>query len=276
MTHEEMIGWFASIVCGKPDGMSPDECHATIARQNPLCSGYKCCRIKEKSEEQLAYAKIPTDRNVFLSACPGSGKTEVIGLKAAYEIRQWDRQPGGIAVLTFTNNAADVICQRVCQFVGAERAAYPHFVGTLSSWLHGYIANPFAHLLTGYEGVGGDRSIRLIDQDCAADFLKGFQTAPYPHSGPIKANEYYWDCEKKCYVFDSRSNTVDTVRQRIQFTAEQREELRDKKRSFMRHGCATHHDVEFICLRLLSEHKGLADRVSRRFPLILSDCAIIT
>jgi DNA helicase-2/ATP-dependent DNA helicase PcrA len=271
MARDEEIEWFASTVCGKPDHISPDECHATIGQRNPLCAEHKCCRIKEKSSEQLAYARAPIDQNTFLKACPGSGKTEVIGLKAAYEFRQWKRRPGGIAVLTFTNNAADVIRQRVCQFVGGGRTGYPHFIGTLSSWLHGYIANPFAHLLTGFEGIAGDRSVRIIDKDCGANFLKGFQTAPYPRSGPIKANEYFWDCEKGDYVFDSASNTLDMVRRQIQFTLEQKEELKAKKKCFLRHGYATHQDVEFICLRLLRKREDLVDRLSRRFPLVIVD-----
>jgi DNA helicase-2/ATP-dependent DNA helicase PcrA len=86
MTYEEMVEWFACKVCGKPAGLDPNECHSTIGHQNPLCNTYKCCRIKEKSEQQLDYARSGIDKNIFLKACPGSGKTEVVGLKAAYEI----------------------------------------------------------------------------------------------------------------------------------------------------------------------------------------------
>ena len=271
MTHEEMIERFACKVCQKPSGLDPDKCHATIGRQRPLCREYNCCRIKEKSDEQLSYARSPIDRNIFLRACPGSGKTEVVALKAAYEIKNWNKQVGGLAVLTFTNNAADVIHKRVCQFAGIDKAGYPHFIGTLSSWLQGYIVNPFAHILTGYKGRNGDRSIRLVEQNCASDFLKGFQTSPYASSGPIKANQYSWDCEDRRYLFHSNSRTADIVRQAIAFTAQQKQELKEKKRSFLRHGYATHHDVEFICYRLLEEHPALAERTSKRFPLVLVD-----
>ena len=112
MTHEQMIEWFACKVCGKPVGLDPDKCHSTIGRQNPLCRDYKCCRIKEKSEQQLRYAKSGTDRNIFLKACPGSGKTEVVGLKAAYEIKHWDKQVGGIAVLTLILGVLRVLNER--------------------------------------------------------------------------------------------------------------------------------------------------------------------
>lgn len=271
MTHDQLIEWFACKVCEKPMGLDPDECHSTIGRQNPLCINYKCCRIKEKSSEQLKYVGSPIDKNIFLKACPGGGKTEVVGLKAAYEIRRWDRPVGGIAVLTFTNNAADVIHERVCQFAGVDKAGYPHFIGTLSSWLQGYVVSPFAHILTGYEGLNGDRSIRLVENTADSDFLKRYQTKAYPRSGPIKANEYSWDCEEKEYIFASRSRNVDAVRQAIEFTDEQKQELKKTKRDFMGRGFATHQDIEFLCLRLMEKHKVLAERVSERFPLILVD-----
>lgn len=37
------------------------------------------------SEEQLDFILHPIDKACFLKACPGSGKTEVVGIKAAYE-----------------------------------------------------------------------------------------------------------------------------------------------------------------------------------------------
>jgi DNA helicase II / ATP-dependent DNA helicase PcrA len=271
MTHEEMVEWFACNVCGKPAGVRPDECHSTFGRQNQLCSDYECCRINEKSKQQLKYAKSGIDKNIFLTACPGSGKTEVVGLKAAYEIKQWNRNKGGIAVLTFTNNAANVIHERVCQFAGVHKAGYPHFIGTLSRWLQRYIANPFACILTDYKGLNGDRSIRLVENSSDSDFLKGFQTIAYPSSGPIKANEYSWDCEQKKYVFGSRSRTVDAARNNIPFTSEQTQELKEKKKSFLMHGFATHQDVEFICFRLLEKHAILTQRISERFPVIIVD-----
>ncbi len=266
-----MIEWFACKVCAKPAQLDPEECHVTRGRQNALCREHDCCRIKEKSEEQLSYAIGPADKNIFLRACPGSGKTEVVGLKAAYEIRNWTRGVGGIAVWTFTNNGCGRNHERVCQFAGIEKASYPHFIGTLSSWLQGYIANPFAHLLTGYAGIQGDKSIRLVEADCESDFLRGFQTGAYPGSGPIKANAYSWDCERGKYTFHSKFRAVDAVRNAIQFTQEQLQELKDRKRSFMRQGYASHQDIEFICYRLLETHKPLAERLSRRFPLIIID-----
>src|SRR5271157_3134537 len=138
MKHLEKQERLAREICNKPDSVSIEKCHQSWGRTNPLCNEHKVCRILEKSPEQIEYVFSPDRESVFLKACPGSGKTEVVGLKAAYFIRRWKHRLGGIAVLTFTNNAANVINQRVSQFTGVEKTGYPHFIGTIDSWLHGY------------------------------------------------------------------------------------------------------------------------------------------
>ena len=110
MTKEEYQGRIAEIICNKPKEITCEECHKVINRD--ICKGFSQCRISEKTAEQLEYVMMPKEENVFLKACAGSGKTEVLGLKAAYEIKQWKSYNQGIAVLTFTNDATNVIIHR--------------------------------------------------------------------------------------------------------------------------------------------------------------------
>lgn len=156
MNREKKIEVLTHSICGKLPAISPSGCHATIGATSPLCNEYETCRIARNSDEQLDYVLSSIENCVFLKACPGSGKTEVVGLKAAYEMSKWAKTPGGIAVLTFTNNAAEVIEKRVSQFGGVVKVGFPHFIGTIDSWLHGYIAHPFAHIVTKYNGKNGD------------------------------------------------------------------------------------------------------------------------
>lgn len=82
-------------------------------------------------------------------------KTEVVGMKAAYEIKKWKERNKGIAVLSFTNDATDVIKDRVKRFAG-NNGTYPHYIGTLSSFIHNYIVQPFAYKFVGYQGKNSD------------------------------------------------------------------------------------------------------------------------
>ena len=83
-------------MCGKSEKITCEECY--ILADGNVCKNFKECRIAEKTEEQLEYVMTSIKENVFLKACAGSGKTEVIGLKAAYEMKKWNSYNQGIAV----------------------------------------------------------------------------------------------------------------------------------------------------------------------------------
>ena len=272
MNREEKIEYLARCICGKSSDATPSECHSSLGRTNPLCSDYETCRIAEKSEEQLDYVLSSIENCVFLKACPGSGKTEVVGLKAAFEMMRWKKTPGGIAVLTFTNNAAKVIEKRAGQFAGAGKIGYPHFIGTIDSWLHGYIAHPFAHVVTGYGGKDGDHSIRVIDSTSQADFLNAFKTRyGLGQTGNPAANHYYYDSETGKYIFASGAKSVDQTRNSQSLEEWQVTDLEETKMRFEKAGFATYQDIERICFELLSDNAWFALFLSRRFPFIIID-----
>ena len=121
-------------------------------------------RIEEKTDEQLDYILSPTDRCIYLEACAGSGKTEVLGIKAAYEICKWQSKKNGIAVLTFTNEATATIADRVSSFYGKSISSN-HFIGTFSSFVHGYIAQRFGYKFYHIPDDRADKSFRVVASD---------------------------------------------------------------------------------------------------------------
>lgn len=120
-------------------------------------------KVREKTEQQLKYVLSSAKKNIFLEACAGSGKTEVVGMKAAFEIRKWRSTNSGIAVLTFTNDATDTIKERVKIFSGLT-SLYPHYIGTLSGFIHGFIAQSYGYKFSKHKNREGDTSYRLIDK----------------------------------------------------------------------------------------------------------------
>jgi len=289
-THKELFNIIAAIICKKPYCMTAKACFSK--NTNSLCRDYNRCRLHEKTLEQLEYVQCPIAESIFLRACPGSGKTEVVGLKAAYEINLWQHLNKGIAVLTFTNNAANEIVDRVTQFSGATRAAYPHFIGTIDKWLHGYVANPSAHLRTEYIGKNGDRSLRIIETGYQADWLSSFRAPTNYVSGtgrrsPIYANNYFLDVETNLFhirplggsdwithekFYDSpkfaefRSDKAWLTKQKL-FDG-----FRDNKIKFWKAGFCTYQDIEFLAFSILDDNKNdIAAMLSKRFPLIIID-----
>jgi len=128
------------------------------------------------SDEQLDFILHPLAQKCYLSACPGSGKTEVVGIKAAYEIAAWKDKFCGIAVLSFTKNAAKEISERIKKYGGVNSSQHPHFVGTIDSWLHCYLLHPFANKAAGYTSKSTDKSFKIIDNEERYDFLNSFKT----------------------------------------------------------------------------------------------------
>lgn len=272
MNREQIVELLSCDICKKPSGLPAEECHTTLGRKKLLCKEYNCCRIAEKSQEQLVYVLSSIRTNTFLQACPGSGKTEVVGLKTAYEMANWDRECGGIAVLTFTNTAKDVITERVGQFLGIEKSGYPHFIGTIDSWLHGYVAHPFGSSLTGYEGNEGDCSLRVVDHSSRSSFLNAFSTRyNLNQTGKVLANQYYFDAETNKMIFSAASRSLDSSRNSMVLEQWQIDDLWNAKKSFWKAGFCTYEDVELMCLRLLSKNARLTEALARRFPLILID-----
>ncbi|MGD0090217.1 MAG: ATP-dependent helicase [Planctomycetota bacterium] len=267
--HRELFDLVAGVICNKPVGLSPEDCYSGAATEMSLCRSQKGCRLSEKTAEQLLYVRHNLKAESFLRACPGSGKTEVVGLKAAYTLKRRNWQSRGIALLSFTNNAADVIRERVSQF--ASVSLYPHFIGTVDSWLHGYILNPFGHLLTGYTGKEGDRSVRIIGDESKAGFLNAFKTKyQYGQCGHVRATEYHLDADGNI-VLASGNAAADLARERDIREQWQIKDLADTKRRFWLAGFATYQDVEAICYAVLKKCAQVRNRLSSRFPVVIID-----
>lgn len=90
--------------------------------------------------------------NLYVQACPGAGKTRTV---VSRFIASAERHVGrGIAVVSFTNRAADEVVQRCSALARYDLLQHPHFMGTLDRFIGTYIVRPFGSL-------GGP--IRIID-----------------------------------------------------------------------------------------------------------------
>lgn len=268
MEHTSLL----EVLCG---------CHS-IPAEIGVCKGklaskcLKCgyCSIEHLSEQQIAYILEDAIPDIYLNACPGSGKTEVVGVKAAYEINRWNDRHTGIAILTFTNSAENELRFRVSSYLG-HQVEYPHFLGTFSSWLHGYIANPFLELISGYHNESdSDNSIRVIDTDCTSDFLHAFQTKyPYKELGHIKANEFYITEKSKVSVIyvGTYRNGQTILDECLRTDTWRLPKLIGLKERFWKSGFATYEDIEYLTYKLLQKHPDIAACLAQHFPLIMID-----
>lgn len=78
-----------------------------------------------------------------INAAPGSGKTTVLAAKLLLHARKWPYGQRGICVLSHTTVARDEIQKRLAATPeGARLLAYPHFIGTIHSFVDRFLALP--------------------------------------------------------------------------------------------------------------------------------------
>ncbi|CUI53253.1 DNA helicase II [Achromobacter sp. 2789STDY5608621] len=81
---------------------------------------------------------------VDFEACPGSGKTTLLVAKLAVLAMRWPHRQQGICVLSHTNAARNEISTKLSNSAaGIALAHYPHFVGTIHSFVNEYLALPW-------------------------------------------------------------------------------------------------------------------------------------
>lgn len=249
-------------------------------------------RIEEKTNEQLDYIFSPLDQCIYLEACAGSGKTEVLGIKAAYEICKWVSCKSGIAVLTFTNEATATIANRVTAFYGRPLPSN-HFIGTFSSFVHGHIAQRFGYKFYATDSDKLDKSFRVIDSDTNPynnQWLENYKLEfPFPKM-KIYASQlnYRTGCkgwfvgqgesskritdlynEKSCqqYIADIRKRKNAPYLFQLDYLKSQ---IKACKLKFWGDGFATFEDMNLIACKCLC-NKAIRNYVAKKFPVILVD-----
>lgn len=95
-------------------------------------------------EDQERRAVLLENASRDINAAPGSGKTTVLAAKLLMLARNWESRRSGVCVLSHTNVARDEIQKRLGSNVeGSRLLTYPHFIGTIHSFVNHFLALPF-------------------------------------------------------------------------------------------------------------------------------------
>lgn len=107
-------------------------------------------------EKRLEFLQCSTPRDV--QAAPGAGKTTLLVAKLALLAEQWQEPRRGVCVLSHTNVARSEVQRHLARTTnGTSLLGYPHFVGTITSFIHQFVAFPYLR--------GTGRIVRFIDDD---------------------------------------------------------------------------------------------------------------
>lgn len=224
----------------------------------------------EFTSEQLDYINSSIEEHIFLEACPGSGKTEVVATKVAKEIDSWKKSPGGFAVLSFANSATDELTSRVSKHLPKGRKMFPHFLGTFDSFIYKNIVSPLSIELTGYAGEGSDASIRIIEPTAHMGYRTKYS---YAKRGGIKAYHYSFNLIKGCVVFDTGDTILNRTLSSISLKDWQLDDLIATKSKMFKGGFATYRDIEYLAIKAITKKKyeHFVHLLVKRYPLIIID-----
>jgi len=106
--------------------------------------------------------------NVFLTACPGSGKTRTLTYKVASELEKIDSHRKFVAAITYTHRAADEIEERISA-LGVDTAQL--WIGTIHAFCLEWIIKPYGiyhpALKHGFHVINSHETELILTRLCA-------------------------------------------------------------------------------------------------------------
>lgn len=216
-----------------------------------------------------------TESRVVVKACPGSGKTFSVTARLARLLSENTYKHKGIAVISFTKIAAEEIKKYLSEDYGIKRLDYPHFIGTIDSFINKYIFFPFAHLLLKcnqrpeivgteynpwYEYDGSLTRIfnkKVVDRDPNYYFDKvSFDSEGLPI--PLLPASSYHFSWKKLVNKDGNYNKRITDIINAKFTG-------------FKNGKANQADANYFSLQILKEFPDICNALSNKFSHLIID-----
>jgi len=210
------------------------------------------------TDEQEAF--ILADGKKILCACPGSGKTYIVARKVLNYLDKWTLNHQGMAVLSFTNVASQEIMNQLESINENYRnVGYPHFVGTVDSFINTFIVLQYGYL---YNESRTRPQIALSD---VWNYPFGYWRTECHQKGCSNAIEnFYYGIDGKLYKNNSEVLCAPNKGRKMPPCA-QYKQIYEKK------GIIFQSEVSTFAFRLLSENPSIAQAIANRFPVILID-----
>lgn len=225
------------------------------------------------SAQQQAVVDCNEPRSV-VKACPGSGKTFSVAARMARLLRENNlSRHQGIAAISFTNTACEVIKKELKDSFGYPNVSYPSFIGTIDSFINTYIFLPYAHLVMKCDcrpEIVGTEFNKWYDYDASK--------RNYDRTKIIDPN-YFVD--KVSFNLKGEPIPLATAKE-FNFSWSQmrnkdgqyRKDVKDiieTKYIHFARGKANQADANYFAFRILNEYPAIAKNIVRRFPILIID-----
>ena len=200
-------------------------------------------------------------RVTLVVASPGSGKTRVFAEAFVRKAQEWKSKTSGIAAISFTNVAERTIRERL-----GISIPYPHFIGTIDSFILRFILKPFSQY------AGFSNAMPRIIPPSIADSLRM----------PDMALDNNTRIRKSIFQIHSSAGieTLPEYVTKLQFgekrlsTDDSRLAHQKKKSIWGNSGLVTHSDSHFLASSILNHNfrsEAFVKLIVKRFPVIFVD-----
>jgi DNA helicase II / ATP-dependent DNA helicase PcrA len=215
---------------------------------------------------------LESTKTLDIEACPGSGKTTLLVAKLAILSRKWADSRRGICVLSHTNAARHEIERGLGNAGEARRLlSYPHFVGTIHTFVNQFVALPWLRSL--------EFPVRVIDDQLCELHRRHLLTL-----GQFTALSYYVtgkenNAEAKVNVvagWRTKSPRFDVVKMggKDEFkdtNAKSSKQLRMLAEACAKDGYYCHSEMFMWANDLLNTHPEIRNLIRERFPMLFVD-----
>lgn len=193
-------------------------------------------------------------------ACPGSGKTFTVAAKMANLLKKWPYPNRGVAVISFTNVAWQEIQRQLnVSFDINIPIEYPHFLGTIDSFINQFIFLPHGHLVLNCDSrpkLAGEpvypwKYVERYDHDPDQYFDK-ISLDINGEISRISKVDFKWQKVKKDGNDDKNYLNVEKMKKR-----------------FFKKGYANQSDANYFAMKLIQEYPVIAKTICLRFLLLL-------
>ena len=203
--------------------------------------------------------------NVDVSACPGSGKTTLAVAKVLALHKKWKSTTRGMLILSHTNVAKDEIINRTRQSLpGRTVSTYPHFIGTIHSFVTRFLTSPYVRSKIG--------PIKFIDDD----FVLRYREEQIKLIGTNQIRSWLHKNPKKKSAL-KLTQTSAKAPFGLNFANTEPEESEAYKSAAnivwqsIRRGFFCHDEIFPFALDFIKEHRPIVEAIRWRFPFVLID-----
>ncbi|MCA8010417.1 UvrD-helicase domain-containing protein [Burkholderia cenocepacia] len=200
------------------------------------------------------------------NAVPGSGKTSLLAAKLLLLAKKWPHTRRGICVLSHTNVARDEIARRLAETAdGAQLLSYPHYIGTIHSFVNHFFAMPILRSL--------EQKVDVIDDDVFADKARArLQLGQFTKLRYFLGNQNNGDDIVTTLFYRTAELAVQVEKGALPAThTPSYHSLVSLKAQLTKLGIFRHRDMFAYSDLALKTCPHLVDVVHRRFPMVFID-----